>query len=90
VMATGIYFPSQRLYHVSYEWPKIIRAGVAAAVVLVPFFLLGLEPGAALSILIKTGFCAAFVLIIYAMRVFDPADLAHTKEAVARLFTKSQ
>ncbi len=89
VMAIGIYFPSQRLYHVRYEWGKIIRLAIAAFVALSAFLLLGLEPATTNGVLAKLILCGAFVLLIYILRVFDPADIAHTKAAISRMFVRS-
>lgn len=89
VMAIGIYFPSQRLYHVRYEWGKIIRLAIAAFVALSVYVLLGLEPATTNGVLAKLILCGAFVLLIYILRVFDPADIAHTKAAISRMFVRS-
>jgi O-antigen/teichoic acid export membrane protein len=89
VMAIGIYFPSQRLYHVSYEWGKIARLAIAAFVAVAAFLLLHLEPATTSGVLTKLAVCGGFVLLVYVLRVFDPADIAQTKAAISRMFVRS-
>ena len=89
VMAIGIYFPSQRLYHVNYEWGRLARLMVAALSVVVTVLLLNLEPASAGGISIKLAFTLLFLLLVLALRVFDSADIRDTKNALAKMFTRS-
>ena len=89
VMAVGIYFPSQRLYHVDYEWGRLARVVLAACAVVVSVLLLGLEPATAGGIAVKLGFTALFVLLVFILKVFDGADIRETREALSKMFVRS-
>jgi O-antigen/teichoic acid export membrane protein len=89
VMAIGIYFPSQRLYHVQYEWGRLARVTIAACAVVVPVLLLGLEPASVSGIAVKLGFTALFVLLVFILKVFDGADIRETREALSKMFIRS-
>jgi O-antigen/teichoic acid export membrane protein len=89
VMSIGIYFPSQRLYHVDYEWGRILRLCGAAAVALLVFLFFRPEPATLDGILMKCGLTLLFLILIFALRVFDSADIKETKDALARMFTRS-
>ena len=89
VMAIGIYFPSQRLYHVRYEWGRLARVTLAACAVVVPVLLLGLEPASVSGIAVKLGFTALFVLLVFILKVFDGADIRETREALSKMFIRS-
>ncbi len=89
VMAIGIYFPSQRLYHVEYEWGRLARVTLAACAVVVPVLLLGLEPASAVGIAVKLGFTALFVLLVFMLKVFDGADIRETRGALSKMFVRS-
>jgi hypothetical protein len=88
-MAIGIYFPSQRLYHVDYEWGRLIRVVLAACAVVAAVLLLGLQPATALGIAVKLGATAVFVLLVFVLKVFDGADIRETREALSKMFTRS-
>jgi O-antigen/teichoic acid export membrane protein len=89
VMAIGIYFPSQRLYHVSYEWGRLARVTLAACAVVVAVLLLGLEPATAVGIGVKLAFTALFILLVFILKVFDSADIRETREALSKMFVRS-
>jgi O-antigen/teichoic acid export membrane protein len=89
VMAIGIYFPSQRLYHVDYEWGRLIRVVLAACGVVAAVFLLGLQPATAFGITVKLGATALFVLLVFVLKVFDGADIRETRQALSKMFTRS-
>ncbi len=89
VMAIGIYFPSQRLYHVEYEWGRLARVTLAACAVVVAVLLLGLEPASAVGIAVKLGFTALFVLLVFMLKVFDSADIRETRDALSKMFGRS-
>jgi len=89
VMAIGIYFPSQRLYRVRYEWGRIARLAAAAMVAFLTYSLLQLEPGSASGIIIKSLICAVFVVLVFLLRVFDRSDVEQTKAAISRMFSRS-
>ena len=88
VMALGIYYPSQRLYHVNYEWGRIIRVSAAAGAVVLIYLVLQLEPMTASGIVVKLALTVAFILLVFALKVFDTADIKETKEAVAKMFVR--
>jgi O-antigen/teichoic acid export membrane protein len=89
VMAVGIYFPSQRLYHVEYEWGRLTRLTLAACTVVVVFLMLGLQPASAVGIAVKLGFSAAFILLVFVLKVFDSADIKETRDALSKMFVRS-
>jgi O-antigen/teichoic acid export membrane protein len=89
VMAIGIYFPSQRLYHVEYEWGRLIRVMLAACIVVAAVLLLGLQPATLLGIAVKLGATALFVLLVFVLRIFDTADIRETREALSKMFVRS-
>ena len=89
VMAVGIYFPSQRLYHVKYEWGRLTRLTLAACAVVVVFLMLGLQPASTVGITVKLGFSAAFILLVFVLKVFDSADIRETRDALAKMFIRS-
>jgi O-antigen/teichoic acid export membrane protein len=89
VMAIGIYFPSQRLYHVDYEWGRLIRVVLAACVIVVVVLQLGLQPATAVGIAVKLGATALFVLLVVVLKVFDGADIRETKTALSKMFVRS-
>ncbi len=89
VMAIGIYFPSQRLYHVRYEWGRIARLSAAALIAFLAYSVLHPEPGSAYGIIVKFLICCAFVVLVLLLRVFDRSDLEQTKAAISRMFVRS-
>jgi O-antigen/teichoic acid export membrane protein len=89
VMAIGIYFPSQRFYHVEYEWSKLLRVLSAACVVVAAVLLLGLQPATGFGIAVKLGGTVFFILLVFILRVFDSADIKETKEALSKMFVRS-
>ena len=89
VMAAGIYFPSQRLYHVSYEWGRLLRLVFAGGAVVIVFLNLQLQPATASGIAVKLGLTAVFVLLVFILRVFDGSDIRETREALSKMFTRS-
>lgn len=89
VMAIGIYFPSQRLYYVEYEWGRLIRVMLAACVVVGAVLLLGLQPATAVGIAVKLGATALFVLLVVVLKIFDTADIRETREALSKMFVRS-
>jgi O-antigen/teichoic acid export membrane protein len=89
VMAIGIYFPSQRLYHVEYEWGRLSRVVLAACAIVVAVLLLGLQPASAFGIGVKLGATALFVLLVVVLKIFDAADIRETKEAFSKMFVRS-
>jgi O-antigen/teichoic acid export membrane protein len=89
VMAIGIYFPSQRLYPVEYEWGRIARVAIAAGVVVVPVLLLDLQPATGVGLAVKSGFTVLFVLLVFVLKVFDGADIRETREALSKMFVRS-
>src|SRR3989339_551308 len=44
VMAVGIYFPSQRFYHVRYEWSRLARVFVLGISIVLVFLAMDLQP----------------------------------------------
>jgi O-antigen/teichoic acid export membrane protein len=89
VMAAGIYFPSQKFYHVEYEWGRIIRTCFAAGIVVGLFLVLQPEPATMSGIAMKLAFTALFILLIFGLKVFESADIKETKAAIGSMFTRS-
>lgn len=89
VMAVGIYFPSQRFYHVQYEWSRLARVFVLGIGVVLAFLAMDLQPMSGSALLIKAGLTALFIVLVFALRVFDNADLRETKNALLKMFGRS-
>jgi O-antigen/teichoic acid export membrane protein len=89
VMAVGIYFPSQRLYHVRYEWGRLVRVFLAAVVIVAFFVALDLQPMTGSSTVVKLLLTALFIGLVFVLKVFDAADIRETKEALLKLFVRS-
>lgn len=89
VMAIGIYFPSQRLYHVQYEWSRIIRLLLAAGIVIAVFLALNVQPTTLDGIGVKLVLTAVFVFLVFVLKAFDSADIKETKEALSKMFIRS-
>jgi O-antigen/teichoic acid export membrane protein len=88
VMAAGIYFPSQRFYHVEYEWGRILRLCLATGAVVGLFLFTHPDPATLSGISTKLAFTALFIILVFVLRVFDSADIKETKDALARMFTR--
>jgi O-antigen/teichoic acid export membrane protein len=89
VMAAGIYFPSQKFYHVEYEWGRILRLCLASGIVVGLFLTIHPDPATLSGVSVKLAFTALFILLVFALRVFESADIKETKDALARMFTRS-
>jgi O-antigen/teichoic acid export membrane protein len=89
VMAAVIYFPSQKFYHVEYEWGRILRLCLATGTVIGVFLVIHPDPATLSGISLKLAFTVLFIVLIFVMRVFDSADIKETKEALAKWFTRS-
>ena len=89
VMAAGIYFPSQKFYHVEYEWGRILRLCLASGIVVGLFLVIRPDPATLNGLSVKLAFTALFILLVFALRVFDSADIKETKDALTRMFTRS-
>jgi O-antigen/teichoic acid export membrane protein len=89
VMAIGIYFPSQRLYHVQYEWGRVARLFLVALGVVLLFLSLNLQPMTGTSLLIKLALSVLFIVLVFVLRAFDGADIRETKAALFKMFGRS-
>ncbi len=89
VMAVGIYFPSQRLYHVQYEWSRLIRLLLAAGIVIAVFLALGLQPATLGTIGVELVLTAVFILLVFLLKAFDSTDIKETKDALSKMFVRS-
>ena len=88
VMAVVIYVPSQRFYRVEYEWGRIVRLCVASGIVAGLYLMLDITPATLNGILIKSGFTAFFIILVFGLRVFDAADIREAKEALTKMLTR--
>jgi hypothetical protein len=82
VIAAGIYVASQRLYHVPYEWGRILKVILSTAVVYAAFLLAAPEAGTLGGIAAKLLLMAAFGVLIYVTRAVHPSEIAGTMTAV--------
>ena len=89
VMAAGIYFPSQRFYRVEYQWSRILRLCLATGAVAGLFLAFHPDPATLSGVSTKLAFTALFILLVFVLRVFDPADIKETKDALARMFIRT-
>ena len=86
VMAAGIYFPSQRLYHVQYEWSRLLRVFVLGLCVVAAYLGMDLQPMTGSALLVKMGLTVLFIALVFIAQVFDPADIRDTKAALLKMF----
>jgi O-antigen/teichoic acid export membrane protein len=84
-MAAMLYVVVQRVYPVEYEWPRVGKIVVALAAVYGTYLgatALALPPGA--MIVVKLLLVACFVLIIWALRFFEPRELGVVRDLILR------
>ena len=89
VMAAGIYFPSQKFYHVEYEWGRILRLCLATGIVVGLFLAFHPDPATLSGVSTKLAMTALFFVLVFVLRVFDPADIKETKDALSKMFTRT-
>jgi O-antigen/teichoic acid export membrane protein len=75
VMAVVIYVPSQRFYRVEYEWGRIVRLCVASGIATGLYLALDITPATLNGFLIKSGLTAFFIILVFALKVFDAEDI---------------
>jgi O-antigen/teichoic acid export membrane protein len=81
VMAVALYVVVRRIYPVPYEWARVAKIGLAAAVVFGLFAIVEI-PGA--EILWKAALILFFVGLMYAMKFLVPSEIA----VLSRLFSR--
>ncbi len=79
-MAGVLYFMVQRVYPIEYEFGKMAKIAVAAALV---FLLFQLVQFPAANVLWKIGLLALFGVLLYAMKVFGKSEISSLKRAFA-------
>lgn len=83
VLALGIYFASQRVYPMQYEWGRIVRLVVVTAIPLIGFWLLSAEPATFVGLLEKTGMLALFVALLLLGRVVTRDDIRQVRNELS-------
>ena len=63
VMAAGIYFPSQKFYHVEYEWGRILRLCLATGIVVGLFLAFHPDPATLSGVSTKLAMTALFFVL---------------------------
>ncbi len=70
-MAISIYFPSQRLYRVEYEWGKVVRISLCVGAVFMAYVFITPAPATVVGILTKTSLVGVFILLLFITRVVN-------------------
>lgn len=91
VMAVLFYIVSQRFYHINFELSRIIKITLTGAIIYgLSFF--AHESNFWMGIIIKALLFAAFPVILYYLKFFDPAEIMHIRQFAvsmkSRLFLK--
>ncbi|HTP79855.1 MAG TPA: polysaccharide biosynthesis C-terminal domain-containing protein [Bacteroidota bacterium] len=82
VMAAGMFIASQRYYAVRYEWGKVVRLAVMAAVAFVVFVALNPAPLTASGLATKSILLLAFCASLFFTRVIDTRELQLTRDSI--------
>lgn len=72
VLAVVMYVVVQRVYPVPYEWGRLLKIAISAAASIAPSYLF---PNAFAGLASRAGLLAGFLLLMYMMRFFTPAEL---------------
>lgn len=75
VLAVGMYFASQRLFRIEYEWLKVITVLAVVTLVVSLFNLSSLEPGTWEGLLAKSALVTGFVILLFFGRVVEPNEV---------------
>lgn len=75
VMAVGIYIPSNRLFHIEYEWGKIFRIALAIVGTITLFLTFAPSPMTVEGIAAKVLLMAMFLVLLFVLRVIDISSL---------------
>lgn len=89
VMAVGMFFSSQRVYPVHYEWGKVMRTTLIAGGLFAAFKILAPAPLSVSGMIVKAGLVVGFVLLLWVTRVVDKAEIAATKSTIQGWFARS-
>jgi O-antigen/teichoic acid export membrane protein len=89
VLAVGMYFASRKFYPLQYEWGKILRLLGVAALPLVVFYSISMEPATAIGVLQKLGLLIAFGVLLVVGGVLNSDELQRTIRAIGGLFGRN-
>ncbi|MCX6120414.1 MAG: polysaccharide biosynthesis C-terminal domain-containing protein [Ignavibacteriales bacterium] len=89
VMATGMYFASQRFYRVEYEWNKVLTIAGSAACMFILYRVLHLQPLDPMSIVVKLVLVIAFGAALVLLKVIDAREMSEMKSIVQKVLTRS-
>ena len=64
--------------------PLVVASGIVAGL----YLMLDITPATLNGILIKSGFTAFFIILVFGLRVFDAADIREAKEALTKMLTR--
>ena len=81
IMAALLYFIVRKIYAIEYEWQRIAKISIAAAVVFLLYYFVKLD---SFELLWKFGLLALFAALMYAMKFFDPSEMSR----LASVFSK--
>jgi O-antigen/teichoic acid export membrane protein len=83
----GVYL--EKFYHVEYEWGRILRLCLATGIVVGLFLAFHPDPATLSGVSTKLAMTALFFVLVFVLRVFDPADIKETKDALTKMFTRT-
>jgi O-antigen/teichoic acid export membrane protein len=89
VMAVGIYFASQRFYHIEYEWEKVIKITGSAIVLFSVFLLFHPEPLSFIGSVVKIVLLGVFGVTLLITKVISSKEIAEVKRIIRRIFMPS-
>jgi len=89
VLAVGIYFASRKFYPLQYEWGKIVKLCVIAAVPLIIFYLVPMEPATMVGVLEKLALVVLFGVLLALGRILNPDEIRDTGKAIKGLFGRN-
>ncbi len=75
IMSISLYTVATKLYKVEYEWVRVIKIVIAAAIV----YVLGIQPWIASSLILKSLLLVAFPVLLFVMRFFEQSELNKMK-----------
>jgi O-antigen/teichoic acid export membrane protein len=75
VMAAGMYFVSQRLYPLRYEWRKVAFSALSASIIFIVFKSFDFPPLEPLGILAKFFLLGLFLLLLLTFKVITPREV---------------
>jgi O-antigen/teichoic acid export membrane protein len=73
-----IFFPSQKLYHISYEWGRILHMSITAVALFAAGYFIAI-PNVYISAAVKFAIAFTFPFILLVTRFYQPKEIAQMK-----------